>query len=151
MIRRAALLTVLLLAPPAAAQPVVLAETPKPGDAARYTVELALTGHLIVLQENGKQQIKLDYLRTKKAALILRAVNHKLRQQMIRLIDEYKQITVTELYVKLRLEQSVASQHLAILRRAGIVTTVRDGKFIYYSVNYPRVTEVVKYVDDLLS
>jgi DNA-binding transcriptional ArsR family regulator len=52
--------------------------------------------------------------------------------------------------VKLRLEQSVASQHLAILRRAGIVSTTRDGKFIHYSVNYARLAEVVKFVDELL-
>ena len=97
-----------------------------------------------------KQQIKLDYLRSKKAALILRAVNHKLRQQMIKLIDEKQKIVVTEIYVKLKLEQSVASQHLAILRRAGIVSTQRDGKFIYYSVNYPRVQEVVDFVEQLL-
>jgi DNA-binding transcriptional ArsR family regulator len=99
---------------------------------------------------SGKNALKVDYLRTKKAALILRAVNHKLRQQMIKLIDDKKQITVTELYVKLRLEQSVASQHLAILRRAGIVSTTRDGKFIHYSVNYARLAEVVKFVDELL-
>jgi len=99
---------------------------------------------------SGKQQIKLDYLRSKKAALILRAVNHKLRQQMIKLIDEKQKIVVTEIYVKLKLEQSVASQHLAILRRAGIVSTQRDGKFIYYSVNYPRVQEVVDFVEQLL-
>jgi DNA-binding transcriptional ArsR family regulator len=99
---------------------------------------------------SGKQQIKVDYLRSKKAALILRAVNHKLRQQMIKLIDEKQKIVVTEIYVKLKLEQSVASQHLAILRRAGIVTTQRDGKFIYYSVNYPRVQEVVDFVEQLL-
>jgi len=99
---------------------------------------------------SGKQQIKLDYLRSKKAALILRAVNHKLRQQMIKLIDEKQKIVVTEIYVKLKLEQSVASQHLVILRRAGIVSTQRDGKFIYYSVNYPRVQEVVDFVEQLL-
>ena len=99
---------------------------------------------------SGKQQIKVDYLRSKKAALILRAVNHKLRQQMIKLIDEKQKIVVTEIYVKLKLEQSVASQNLAILRRAGIVSTQRDGKFIYYSVNYPRVQEVVDFVEQLL-
>ena len=99
---------------------------------------------------SGKQQIKVDYLRSKKAALILRAVNHKLRQQMIKLIDEKQKIVVTEIYVKLKLEQSVASQHLAILRRAGIVSTQRDGKFIYYSVYYPRVQEVVDFVEQLL-
>jgi DNA-binding transcriptional ArsR family regulator len=58
------------------------------------------------------------------------------------LLDEHQKMTVTEIYVKLRLEQSVASQHLAILRRAGIVSTSRDGKFIFYSVNYNRLAEV---------
>ena len=82
--------------------------------------------------------------------MILRALNHKLRQQIIKLLDEQKKMTVTELYVKLRLEQSVASQHLAILRRAGIVATQRDGKFIYYTVNYPRVKEVTDFVENLV-
>lgn len=95
--------------------------------------------------------IKLDFVHLKKAAMVLRALNHKLRQQMIKLLDESEKMTVTEIYVKLRLEQSVASQHLAILRRAGIVSTQRDGKFIYYSVNYARVDEVNKFVEDLVA
>ena len=60
--------------------------------------------------------INVDYTALKKAALVLRALNHKLRQQLLKLIEEEKKITVTEIYVRLRLEQSVASQHLAILR-----------------------------------
>jgi len=88
--------------------------------------------HSVTLN-NGKILVKIDFLQTKKTALILRALNHKLRQQMLKLLDENKKMTVTELYVKLRLEQSVASQHLAILRRAGIVSTQRIGKFIFYS------------------
>ncbi len=95
--------------------------------------------------------LKLDLLNVKKAALILRAVNHKLRQQILRLIDESGKMTVTELYVKLRLEQSVASQHLAILRKAGFVNTERDGKFIYYSVNNQRLEELNQFVKELLN
>lgn len=95
--------------------------------------------------------IKLDFLHLKKAALVLRAMNHRLRQQMIKLLDENEKMTVTEIYVKLRLEQSVASQHLAILRRAGIVITRRDGKFIYYAINYDRVVEVNQFVEDLVA
>jgi DNA-binding transcriptional ArsR family regulator len=91
-----------------------------------------------------------DYLRIKKAALVLRALNHKLRQQFIKTINEHGRITVTELYVKLRLEQSVASQHLAILRRAGVVSTIREGKFIFYTINEERVEQIKKFVDDLL-
>jgi len=95
--------------------------------------------------------LRIDYYNVKKAALILRAVNHKLRQQLLKLIDEEKRITVTEIYVRLRLEQSVASQHLAILRKAGIVSTEREGKFIYYIVNYKRLEEVSKIVNDLVA
>ncbi|MFS8083164.1 MAG: ArsR/SmtB family transcription factor [Ginsengibacter sp.] len=91
-----------------------------------------------------------DYLRIKKAALVLRAINHKLRQQFIKTINEHGRITVTELYVQLRLEQSVASQHLAILRRAGVVSTIREGKFIFYTINEERVEQIKKFVEDLL-
>ena len=86
--------------------------------------------------------LKINYHNLKKAALVLRSLNHKLRQQILNLIETEKKITVTEIYVRLRLEQSVASQHLAILRRAGIVVTQRDGKFIYYTVNYKRIEEI---------
>ena len=99
---------------------------------------------------NGGEPIKVDFLQAKKASLILRSINHKLRQQIIKLLDEHVKMTVTELYVKLRLEQSVASQHLAILRRAGIVSTTREGKFIFYSVNYSRLKEVVGFVKNLV-
>jgi ArsR family transcriptional regulator, virulence genes transcriptional regulator len=92
----------------------------------------------------------MDYLKIKKAALVLRALNHKLRQLILKTIDEHKRITVTELYVKLRLEQSVASQHLAILRKAEIVNTVREGKFIFYTINEKRIAEINKFVQNLV-
>jgi DNA-binding transcriptional ArsR family regulator len=109
------------------------------------------TNYSMVLNANGGEgdSVKVDFLNLKKAAMILRALNHKLRQQIVKLIDENKRLTVTEIYVRLRLEQSVASQHLAILRRAGVVKTDRDGKFIYYSVNNSRVAYIMKCVEDL--
>ncbi len=95
--------------------------------------------------------LKINYHNLKKAALVLRALNHKLRQQILSLIETEKKITVTEIYVRMRLEQSVASQHLAILRRAGIVVTQRDGKFIYYTVNNKRIDEITDVVEDLVA
>jgi DNA-binding transcriptional ArsR family regulator len=96
------------------------------------------------------ETLKINFHNLKKAALVLRALNHKLRQQILALIETEKKITVTEIYVRMRLEQSVASQHLAILRRAGIVATQRDGKFIYYTVNYKRIEEINQFVQDLV-
>jgi len=109
-----------------------------------------MTNELSELTVATTSELRIDVIQLKKAALILRAVNHKLRQQIMKLIHQSDKMTVTEIYVKLRLEQSVASQHLAILRKAGFVNTVRDGKFIYYSVNQARLDQVHGIVHDLL-
>lgn len=106
---------------------------------------------LLAPDMKAETELKIDVLQLKKAALILRAVNHKLRQQILKLIHHNGRMTVTEIYVKLRLEQSVASQHLAILRKAGFVQTVRDGKFIYYSVSNQRLDEAHLFSQQLLN
>lgn len=99
---------------------------------------------------NAVSTVKINQHGLKKAVLVLRALNHKLRQQILNLIDTENKITVTEIYVKLRLEQSVASQHLAIMRRVGIVKTERDGKFIYYTVNHKRIEDINRFVEQLI-
>jgi len=102
-----------------------------------------------VTLSQGEQDLQLDYVELRKAVLVLRAVNHKLRQRIIDLLEEHNQMTVTDIYIKLRLEQSVASQHLAILRRAGIVITERQGKFINYALNKERLAQISQLVEDL--
>lgn len=99
----------------------------------------------------SSEAVNINYHNVKKASLVLRALNHKLRQQILSLIETEKKITVTEIYVKMRLEQSVASQHLAIMRRAGVVTTQREGKFIYYLVNYKRIDELNQCVQEMVA
>lgn len=86
-----------------------------------------------------QEKLEISVQQIRKAAVMLRAINHPLRQQILQIIFEKKQMTVTELYVALRLEQSVTSQHLAILRRAGFVNTHRNGKHIRYSVNEEKI------------
>lgn len=102
-----------------------------------------------IVLKRGQEDIHLDYNQLRKAVLVLRAINHKLRQRVIDLLEEEDSLTVTDIYVRLRLEQSVASQHLAILRRAGVVKTNRQGKFIYYSLDKDRLVEISQLVGDL--
>ena len=105
-----------------------------------------------ILLKKGQKNVQLDYGELRKAVLVLRAVNHKLRQRVIHLLEESEQgMTVTDIYIKLRLEQSVASQHLAILRRAGVVRTERNGNFILYSLNEDRIAQISALIDELLS
>ncbi|MBK8566931.1 MAG: helix-turn-helix transcriptional regulator [Saprospiraceae bacterium] len=102
-----------------------------------------------IVLKKGKEEIQLDYAELRKAVLVLRAINHKLRQRVIDLLEENDKMTVTDIYIKLRLEQSVASQHLAILRRAGVVATERQGKFIFYGLDKDRLGQISKLVEDL--
>lgn len=78
----------------------------------------------------------------KKAAGVLRALNNKTRTRLMDLMRRDGEITVTKMYTKLRMKQSVVSQHLKILRQAGVVEMRRDGKFIYYQVNENAITLV---------
>lgn len=101
----------------------------------------------IALRADGKEQIILDYEKLRKSVLVLRAANHEIRQKIISLLSEKEKLTVTKIYIALRVEQSVASQHLAILRRAGIVDTTREGKFIHYSLNQTKLESLGSFVE----
>ena len=73
---------------------------------------------------------------------LLRAIAHPLRLTILEFIDQKGVINVNKIYNTLRLEQSITSQHLRILRNAELVNTRREGKFIYYSLNYDKIDQV---------
>jgi DNA-binding transcriptional ArsR family regulator len=103
----------------------------------------------LALEENVNN-IKVNYYYVRKTAFILRAINHKLRQQLLDLIDREKRIKVTEIYVRLKLDQSLVSQHLAVLRNVGVVITERDGTSIYYIINHERIEMINMFVNKLV-
>lgn len=78
------------------------------------------------------------------ASNLMRACTHPLRLQLISFIHENKSINVNSIYQTLKLEQSVASQHLKILRDANLVLTNRQGKFIFYSLNYELLEQIAE-------
>lgn len=102
-----------------------------------------------IVLNSGGTEIELDYGELRRAVLVLRAVNHDLRKQIIELLEKNERMAVTEIYIELRLEQSVASQHLAILRKAGVVVPERDGKFIYYVLDKARLGQIAQLIVDL--
>lgn len=89
------------------------------------------------------------------AMRILRALAHPLRLKIIRVIHENNgSANVGEIYMALDIEQSIASQHLRVLRHAALVRTRRDRKFIYYSLDYERIartTKAITVLDDIES
>jgi len=81
---------------------------------------------------------------------ILRALTHDLRLEILSFIDKNEKINVNKIYNTLGLEQSITSQHLRILRLANIVTSDRQGKQIFYSVNYDYINSIVGNIKDFL-
>jgi len=77
------------------------------------------------------------------STLIIKALNHDVRESILDLLKDYSQMSVSDISFKLRLERSVTSQHLAVLRRVGAVLTVRNGKYVYYSINESRLNDLL--------
>lgn len=77
-----------------------------------------------------------------KSSEMLRAVSHNLRLSIITLLEERGEVNVNVIYTSLKLEQSITSQHLKILRDNDIVFTRREGKMIFYSLNFDRLKRI---------
>ncbi len=97
-----------------------------------------------------KAKVTINNEKLKVSSEILRALAHPLRLRILEFIDNHDTINVNKIYNTLKLEQSITSQHLRILRLAGVVETQRDGKFIHYSIDYAKVGNVLKAVNTFL-
>ncbi len=49
--------------------------------------------------------------------------------------------TVSELAAELEIAQATTSQHLAVLRKMGVVETRKEGNFVYYRIADPKIAE----------
>ena len=97
-----------------------------------------------------KSKVNIDNDKLQLSSEILRAIAHPLRLQILEFIDQNKKINVNKIYNTLKLEQSITSQHLRILRDTEILETKRTGKYIFYSLNYSRIENTVKSVNNFL-
>ena len=70
----------------------------------------------------------------------------------VKIIDFLKkgEKSVGEISWQLKIKQANISQHLAILRKAGIVTEKREGKIVYYCIKNRRVFEVLQLIDHIM-
>lgn len=100
-----------------------------------------------ILGNEEKRVFPLDYAGIRQTLILLRSVNHKVRQQIIEIIGEGNKIVVSDICYELSLDQSAVSQHLAVLRQSGVVKTERQGKFIFYFLNANRLNLIQSLVE----
>ena len=77
------------------------------------------------------------------ASSLLKALANRHRLLIICQLSE-KERSVGELAELLNLRDSTVSQHLALLRRDGLVAARRDGQTIWYSIGSAPAREVVR-------
>lgn len=77
---------------------------------------------------------------------ILRAMGNDKRLQILYLLWKSEK-NVGELEEEIGLSQSALSQHLAVLRRASLVSTRRQAQTIYYSIKNPMVRNILNMFD----
>jgi len=76
------------------------------------------------------------------ASGLLKALANRHRLIIVCQLAEQER-SVGELAALLKIRDSTVSQHLALLRRDGLVTARRDGQTIWYSIGSPQARELV--------
>jgi len=79
-------------------------------------------------------------------AEMLKTLGHSLRISIIKLLSENEQLSVTEIFTQLGIEQAVASHHLRLLKSAGIVSVSKSGKHSYYYISNDLISEIYKLI-----
>jgi ArsR family transcriptional regulator len=86
-------------------------------------------------------QVKAEFFRT---------LGHPVRIRVLELLGQ-REHAVSEMLPEVRVEAANLSQQLAVLRRAGLVTTRKEGSAVYYSLTSPRVAELLAVARTILT
>jgi len=88
-------------------------------------------------------KVDFDIQHLENAANRLKAMAHPLRIAIIEILDQNGPLCVSDIFVKLDIEQASASHHLNILKNRNILKSERTGKNIIYSLNNEMISEIV--------
>lgn len=70
-------------------------------------------------------------------AMLAKAVGHPARVKILRLLSRKEARVCSEIVGELPLAQSTVSEHLRILKEAGLVRSREDGPRVGYCINFP--------------
>lgn len=99
--------------------------------------------------KNGGQSQQVDFEIYERQAQIAKAFSSPVRLQMVDLLT-VKERSVSELQAELGISGTNVSQHLAILKAAGVVSTRRAGKQIFCYIAMPEVAQVCQMLRKVL-
>ncbi len=80
-------------------------------------------------------------------ARIVSVLANPTRLQIVDLLCE-RERTVSELSSALGIAQATTSQHLAVMRKAGVVETRKEANFVYYRLADPRIAHACRVMSE---
>lgn len=103
-----------------------------------------------MLELSGLSSVDLASMRDNahEAARLLKLLANENRLLLLCALVE-GECSVSELNSKIRLSQSALSQHLALLREEGLVTTRRESQAIYYALADSKALPIIRTLHDL--
>ena len=81
---------------------------------------------------------------------IFRALNDKTRRDILDLLKK-KDMTAGDIADRFNISKPSISHHLDILRQADLVTSVKEGQFVYYSLNMTVLDDLMEWMLKLQS
>ena len=82
--------------------------------------------------------------------LLFKALNDPTRRAILELLKN-KDLTAGEIADKFNISWPSISHHLELLKRAGLVVSMKEGQFVYYSINTTVMDEMMKWLLQLKS
>jgi ArsR family transcriptional regulator, arsenate/arsenite/antimonite-responsive transcriptional repressor len=79
----------------------------------------------------------------------LRALAHPARLEIVSHVAARGPLCVCHLNEDLHYSQPTISKHLGVLRKAGLLESTRDGRWVYYTINESALDAAAGYLDDL--
>lgn len=75
---------------------------------------------------------------------VFKALNDPTRRQILEMLQE-KDLTAGEIAEQFKISFPSISHHLDLLKQAKLVTSEKDGQYVYYSLNTTVVDEIMKW------
>ena len=77
--------------------------------------------------------------------IVFKALNDATRRKILEMLQK-KDLTAGEIAEKFDISFPSISHHLDLLKQAQLVSTKKEGQFIYYSLNTTVMDEIVKWL-----
>ena len=90
---------------------------------------------------------KATVMDCEKTAEVLKALGHPTRIKIIKYLADGEKC-VKEIWQELGIPQPTVSQHINILKNAGIISFRKDGVKTCYKMENPKVVEIIKLFSD---